>query len=92
MGKSQQGLTKGKSCLTNLVTFYDKLTGAVDAGQVVDIIYLDFSKAFGVIPQSLLVEKVMRCGLDSDLCGGRGLTDRLHPDGAGEPLLFKLAT
>ena len=42
---SQHGFTNGRSCLTNLISFYDKVTRLVDEGKVVSVVYVDFSKA-----------------------------------------------
>ncbi|KAK4829071.1 hypothetical protein QYF61_002015 [Mycteria americana] len=40
---SQHGFSKGMSCLTNLITFYDEMTGLADEGRAVDIVCLDFT-------------------------------------------------
>lgn len=55
---------KGRSCLSNLISFYDHVTCLVGAGWAVDVVCLDFSKAFYIISHSILLKKlVARCTL-----------------------------
>ena len=61
---TQHGFMKGRSCLTNLVSFYDQVTCPVDKEKAMDVVYLDFSKASGTVPHSILLQKPAAHGLD----------------------------
>ena len=53
---SQHGFRRGRSCLTNLLTFLDKVKSYVDTGDDVDAVFLDFAKAFDKVPYMRLTK------------------------------------
>ncbi|GAB0181853.1 mitochondrial enolase superfamily member 1 [Grus japonensis] len=61
---SQHGVMKGRFCLTNLISFYDKVTHLMDEGKAVDVVYLDCSKDFDTVSHSILLEKLAAHSLD----------------------------
>ncbi|CAM5164461.1 unnamed protein product [Natator depressus] len=62
--KIQHGFTKGRSCQTNLISFFEKVTDFLDKGNAVDLIYLDFSKAFDMGPHGELLVKLEKMGIN----------------------------
>ena len=66
---SQHGFTKWKSCLTDLITFHDELTGLVDKMRAVDVVCLNFSEVFNTISHNIQIDKLMKHGLDKQAGG-----------------------
>ena len=61
---SQHGFLKARSCLTNLLCFFEDITKRVDDGSPVDVVYLDFQKAFDKVPHQRLLLKLKAHGND----------------------------
>ncbi|CAM5165119.1 unnamed protein product [Natator depressus] len=61
--KSQHGFCKGRSCLTNLLEFFEGVNKHEDKGDPVDIVYLDFQKAFDKVPHQRLLRKLSCHGI-----------------------------
>lgn len=66
---SQHGFTQGRSCLTNLLEFLESVTKWVDDGKAVDLIYLDFAKAFDKVAYQRLFKKLEAHKIVGNLLG-----------------------
>ncbi len=73
---SQHGFQKARSCLTNLLCFFEEITKWVDEGSPVDVIYLDFRKAF--VPRQTLILELKSHGMGNSIINWieQWLTDR----------------
>ena len=60
---SQHGFRSGRSCLTNLVDFFHDMFSIYDKTRAVDILHLDFRKAFDKVPHKRLMAKVRSLGI-----------------------------
>ena len=54
----QHGFITGKSCTIQLLEYMEDITQAVDNGDDVGVIYLDFCKAFNRVPYTRLLLKL----------------------------------
>ncbi|CAH8603599.1 unnamed protein product [Dicrocoelium dendriticum] len=59
----QHGFRKGFSCLTNLLVARENWADAVDNGHTLDVLFVDFSKAFDKEPHLRLVQKLSSYGV-----------------------------
>ena len=60
---SQHGFRHKRSCVTNLLEFFHKMFGIYDESKAIDILYLDFQKAFDKVPHRRLMSKVRALGI-----------------------------
>jgi hypothetical protein len=64
---SQHGFLRGKSTLTNLLVYLEDITKHIDYGTPVDVVYLDFAKAFDKVPHTRLIRKLRNHGIDGNI-------------------------
>ena len=60
----QHGFTRKRSCLTNLLESFEEWTAAIEEGYGVDVVYLDFKKAFDTVPIRRPLQKIKSYGID----------------------------
>jgi len=60
---SQHGFRRGRSCTSNLLEFFDRVTEEVNEKNNVDVIFLDLAKAFDKVPHMRLLAKLRAHGI-----------------------------
>ncbi len=63
LSDAQHEFMPRRSCLTNLIIAEELITGRTDQGEPLDVVYLDFSKAFDSMCNLLLVKKMVAMGI-----------------------------
>ena len=59
----QYGFRKNRSTYMALLSLVDNLTHALENGEHVVGVYLDFSKAFDTVDHMILLQKLYHCGV-----------------------------
>ena len=63
----QHGFRKRRSCTTQLLQFMEDITSLLDDKNPVDVIYLDFRKAFDTVPHERLLVKLEAYGITGNI-------------------------
>jgi len=64
---TQHGFRAGRSCLSQLLAHYDRVLSHLEEGHNVDVVYLDFAKAFDKLDFNITLHKLKSLGIDGKI-------------------------
>ena len=64
---NQHGFRTGYSCLSELLAHYDNILNSLNENNNVDVVYLDFAKAFDKVDFNIVFEKIRKLGINGEL-------------------------
>jgi len=67
LSDSQHGFLPKRSCTTQLLAAMEYWTNKIQQGQLVDVLYFDFKKAFDKVPHERLLTKLKAYGITGKL-------------------------
>ena len=67
LSEFQHGFRPEYSCQTRLISFIENIQRTMDQQKQVDLIVLDFSKAFDTVPHQRLLTKLAHYGIQGDV-------------------------
>ena len=81
INENKHGFVTNKSCFSNLLETVDTVVNILECGAPVNIVYLDFCKAFDSVPHFRLLTKIENMGIKGktleilrDFLSGRSMT------------------
>ncbi len=63
LSAAQHGFISHRSCISNLLVAEERITRLMDSGEGVDLVYLDFAKAFDSVNHRMLCDKMLAYGI-----------------------------
>ena len=67
LNQDQYGFRTGRSCLAQLLAHHEKLLTALEHNKNMDVIYLDFAKAYDKVDHGILLNKVKDMGISGKI-------------------------
>ena len=67
LSEDQHGFRSGRSCVTQLLEIVEVWSSMLDEGAGIDVVYLDFRKAFDSVPHQRLLKKAHAYGIQGNL-------------------------
>ena len=67
LNPTQHGFREGRSCLSALLNVFDDIMHLMSGGNTVDMVYLDFAKAFDKVDHGVLLHKIKSLGITGKL-------------------------
>ena len=67
MNPKQHGIRSGRSCLSQLLEHHHKILEGLEKSNNVDVIYLDFAKAFDKVDHGILLNKLKKIGINDKM-------------------------
>ena len=68
LNSTQHGFRPGRSCLSALLDVFSNSMHMLDSNSSVDMVYLDFSKAFDKVDHGILLHKLRAVGITGNIC------------------------
>ena len=67
MNPKQHGFRSVRSCLSQLLEHHNKILEELEKSNNVDVIYLDFAKAFDKVDHGILLNKLKKIGINGKI-------------------------